>query len=339
MWIGLLLTFGLSLAGESPSSQLTAFIQSGGKNRSPGTTGAAQSLNWLREQVKKISGWEVDEHLFQPDTDFAVQNLKDDFKRLVVGKFPTQHPEYLKWKTFTTDAILFQEALRGRMGTNLILRKKGNKEGKATGREVVVVGAHYDTITHDHATMKITADMPAPGANDNGAAVITLLELARDLRDFKPSKALELVFFDFEEAFFLGSRAYAQVLKQRGGKAWLINLEMIGWSKPEPNRVKVYSRIKGTAGSEEDLLIAKSAEFFLKKEGLQAEILQNGFDRSDNWSFWQLGHPAITISQDWERNFDEKHYHTALDTADTVDWKQVLAIKQAVGEMVRGLVK
>ncbi|MFH1812066.1 MAG: M28 family peptidase, partial [Pseudomonadota bacterium] len=44
-------------------------------------------------------------------------------------------------------------------------------EGRATNREIVVVGAHYDSAPG------------SPGANDNATGVATVLELARLLQD------------------------------------------------------------------------------------------------------------------------------------------------------------
>jgi len=42
-------------------------------------------------------------------------------------------------------------------------------------------------------------------------------------------------------------------------------------------------------------------------------VLPNGFDRSDNWSFWKWSFPAVCVSQDWEQDFNQQNYHTSHD--------------------------
>src|SRR5512145_1824882 len=55
--------------------------------------------------------------------------------------------------------------------------------GASRAGEIVIVGAHYDSIAG------------AVGANDNGSGVAALIELARLLRDSKPARTLRFVAF------------------------------------------------------------------------------------------------------------------------------------------------
>ncbi|MFQ6061309.1 MAG: M28 family peptidase, partial [Thermoplasmata archaeon] len=75
-------------------------------------------------------------------------------------------------------------------GVNIIATKPGKNIN-----QIVVIGAHYDTIDN------------TPGADDNGSGIAALLELARVLGKYSYSKTLVLVAFDMEEIGFAGSKA------------------------------------------------------------------------------------------------------------------------------------
>lgn len=320
--------------GLALKRELEALIRVSGGNRSAGLPGSARALEWLKAEAKKIPGWQVEEERFTPDVDFAIRGYRKDFQDKLGGMDPNL-PEVKKWKKATDGLVAWAESLRGKKGINLILRKAGSDP--AAAREVVVVGAHYDTITHDHATMEVRPEAPAPGADDNGAAVVTLLSIARRLSGLKPARAVELVFFDYEEPFFLGSKARAEALRKQDVNAFLINLEMIGWDKPRDGLVKIYARSAGHPGGEKDVLVGTKLGRNLNSRGLVANVLRNNFDRSDNWSFWNALHFGVTVSEDWELNFNEKHYHTASDTPDTLNWALVERIRDGVEATAREL--
>jgi hypothetical protein len=67
--------------------------------------------------------------------------------------------------------------------------------------EYIVIGAHYDAVPN------------VPGANDNGAAVIQLIEGAMRLQDSGKEPNIMFVFFDHEEIFGgkeMGSKLFCQ---------------------------------------------------------------------------------------------------------------------------------
>ena len=64
---------------------------------------------------------------------------------------------------------------------NLEIVIEPKKENKGT----IVIGAHYDS------------EGEAPGANDNGSAVVILLDLAKRLKNINTDHKLRLVFFFF----------------------------------------------------------------------------------------------------------------------------------------------
>ena len=100
--------------------------------------------------------------------------------------------------------------------------------GRELADEIVVVGAHYDTV------------FGCPGANDNGTGVAVLLELARGLAASKPQRTIRLVAFANEEPpFFLnksmGSRVYAMAARERQEDIHaMLALETMGYYSDEP---------------------------------------------------------------------------------------------------------
>ncbi|TVR38980.1 MAG: M28 family peptidase [Bacteroidia bacterium] len=88
---------------------------------------------------------------------------------------------------------------------NVLTRIPGTGSGKA-----ILFMGHYDTVVN------------APGASDNGAAVITMLELVRMLLHNPPLKN-DLIFFfpDGEEYGLLGARAFMR------DHPWISDIEMV----------------------------------------------------------------------------------------------------------------
>ncbi|GAG08944.1 unnamed protein product, partial [marine sediment metagenome] len=81
--------------------------------------------------------------------------------------------------------------------------------GAAKADEIVVVGAHYDSVAG------------CPAANDNGSGVAALIELARMLCRDAPERTVRFVAFANEEpphfqTGTMGSRHYARACRKRG---------------------------------------------------------------------------------------------------------------------------
>src|SRR6266403_3585506 len=81
--------------------------------------------------------------------------------------------------------------------------------GKAKSNEIVVVGAHYDSVEG------------APGANDNASGVAALLEISREFAQLSPECSVRFVAFVNEEPPFfywgqMGSMVYAKAARARG---------------------------------------------------------------------------------------------------------------------------
>ena len=105
---------------------------------------------------------------------------------------------------------------RNLAGANVVALKPGDE------RAALVVLAHLDTVRD------------SPGANDNTAAVVALLNLARLLAPLKLHRTVVLAVTDFEEVGLFGARALVSALRRERPLVAAINLETIGYVDSRP---------------------------------------------------------------------------------------------------------
>ena len=99
--------------------------------------------------------------------------------------------------------------------------------GRTRPEEIVVIGAHYDSVPG------------CPAANDNGSGVAALLALARTLANAQPGRTIRLVAFANEEPPFyrtseMGSVVYARGCHRRQERiVAMLSLETIGYYRDD----------------------------------------------------------------------------------------------------------
>ena len=203
---------------------------------------------------------------------------------------------------------------------------------------VIVVGAHYDSA----------GDLPA--ADDNASGVAGLLELARLLGETQPDVKIMLVGFCLEEEPFFytaqrGSAVFAKSLAEKHKRVKImISLEMIGYFSDEAgsqdypigllklfypdkgNFIAVVDRIFG--GSARQIKKIMRAHSGIPVCSINAPSSMPGIDRSDHKSFWDLGYPAVMITD--TAFYRNKAYHTAADTADRLDYARMAQVVDGV---------
>lgn len=212
---------------------------------------------------------------------------------------------------------------------------------------VIVVGAHYDTV------------LGSPGADDNGSGVAALLELARRVRNGSARREIRFVFFVNEEMPFfgeegMGSLAYAQRCKDDGERVvTMLSLETLGYyaegkgSQRLPWYLKPFYPNRGnfvafvTHTGHRGLLRRTVGTFRRNAEvpsrGAAVPRSIEGVSWSDHWSFWQMGYPALMVTDTaFLRN---PHYHSRDDTPDTLDLDRlagvVLGLAPTIEELAR----
>jgi Zn-dependent M28 family amino/carboxypeptidase len=206
--------------------------------------------------------------------------------------------------------------------------------GRSNPGEIVVVGAHYDTISW------------APGANDNGSAVGALLELSRLFSTESPSRTLRFVAFTNEEPPFfktgsMGSLVYAKACqKKEENIVSMVCLETIGYYRDEPKTQKYpfpFSSFYPDAGNfiavvgnlRSKRLVKSFARHFMEESDFPVECVATfgfltGIDWSDHWSFWHCGYPAVMITD--TALFRYPYYHSSEDTSDKIDYHSLARV-------------
>jgi Zn-dependent M28 family amino/carboxypeptidase len=217
--------------------------------------------------------------------------------------------------------------------------------GDTRGAEIVVVGAHYDSVAG------------SVGANDNGSGVAALLELARLLRDAQPQRTLRFVAFANEEPPFfkseaMGSWVYARRARERGENiVAMFSLETIGYysdragSQRYPFPLGLFYPSKGdflafvSDLSSRPLLHEALAAFRrharFPSEGVAAPAIVPGVDWSDHWSFGEQGYSAVMITDTAPYRYP--YYHTMLDTPDKVDYERLARAVTGLAGMLHAL--
>ncbi|MDY6915096.1 MAG: M28 family metallopeptidase, partial [Candidatus Cloacimonadota bacterium] len=91
-------------------------------------------------------------------------------------------------------------------------------KGKGVDDNLVIVGAHYDTVAH------------SPGASDNGGGTATVLKVAEYFSKHIPQRYLRLVLFSGEELGLLGSQAFVEKHKKELKKRCqiMVNVDVSG---------------------------------------------------------------------------------------------------------------
>jgi hypothetical protein len=217
--------------------------------------------------------------------------------------------------------------------------------GAERASEIVVVGAHYDTIAE------------TPGADDNASAVAALLVLARRFAEQRPARTLRFVAFANEEPPFfqsgqMGSFVYASRCRERAENVVaMLSLESIGYYATAPGSQKYPPPLSAFFPSTGDFIafvgnlasraLVRStiatfrARASFPSEGAALPGWIPGVGWSDQWAFWEQGYPALMVTD--TAPFRNPHYHEPTDRPDTLDFERmtrvVLGLEPVVAEL------
>jgi hypothetical protein len=208
-------------------------------------------------------------------------------------------------------------AARGKTLSNLVVTIPGRS------RETLVLGAHMDTALDERAKRPRDGGAPkvAPGADDNGTGVATLMEAARAYRGLRPEKTIELVHFSLEEdGKVAGSRAFVERARREGRRvAGAVIVDAIGFNREGRSRVMLHTTRGETSlflGSE----LARAASNLRTRLRPVGNLPSDGrpisVNDTDSWRFAQHGIPAVFVNEDfrWRRGI-----HDRFDTTERID--------------------
>ncbi|MDD9139477.1 MAG: M20/M25/M40 family metallo-hydrolase [Candidatus Cardinium sp.] len=235
-------------------------------------------------------------------------------------------------------------------------------EGLDTAKEIILIGAHYDTVKN------------SPGADDNGSGVAALLEIVRYMIKYrgKNVSTLKLVFFPNEECDYsrdqisgksfgpnMGSMVYAAAAKQHNENIKMIALESIGYFSNEPGSQRfpfcpfLFTKVLGFSDVANDIHFVSNwhSRSFLKACSKAFNHAQKPFPmqtfcapdwlvpdigRSDHKSFWLQDYTAIMITD--TANLRNPHYHKATDVSSNVHYGELTKLVKKLFEMTKILV-
>lgn len=302
---------------------LRMIVYKGEPNRYFGTKGHKEVQDLLEKTLisyKKEDSVSFNIQKFKIDEEAGKRFYQDDFDTKIVPTYKKDSKEFKKWESFKNYMISKVEEKKLVEAKNFIWEKKGEID------KTLILTAHYDTVSHDD-NLRINESDSMPGADYNASSVAILLSLVKLIHPLKLKYNIRVVFLDVQSLAFLGSKAYAEsITSEKENILGVINLEMLGHdskifdSKKKLYNFKAYMRDEKNDAEALDFKFYEQFSKLTKKLGtiMKFEVDKNNFNNSDNFRFWDIGLACITLTQNWEDDFNKK-YQTKNDFPETIN--------------------
>ncbi len=226
------------------------------------------------------------------------------------------------------------------IGRNII----GVLQGTETGAGIILIGAHYDSISLDFEN----GTAYAPGANDNATGVAALLEIARVMSQRPHRATIMFVAFGAEEIQRKGSTTFVNDYLRANNIQIdaMINMDIIGSSTNSAgavndNSIRLFSAEPNESVSRH---LARTIQLLGVRHapGMNIDV-QSTADRpdrySDHMSFSEAGFAAVRFIEAFE---EPDRQHTDRDTLDDVQvsylmlsTQTILAVTTAMADGIR----
>lgn len=213
----------------------------------------------------------------QPGNEKAFQFMKAEFIRF----------------GYQVDSFSFNSA-----GKNLFAIKTGYKYPDRW----FMLGAHYDN-------WPLTT--VAPGADDNASGTSTVLEAGRVFANYNSPYTIVFALWDEEEAGLLGSTAYVPTIGSNSEILMgYVNVDMLGWDGNNDSVVDI--NVRPVANS---YTLRDKAQFCNTAYNIQLNlhVVDPGNGSTDHAPFWNNGHSAIGIDEEYHDDFNP-FWHTPADS-------------------------
>jgi Peptidase family M28 len=281
----------------------------------------------LKQHVTMLAGTIGDRNLARPETlSRTVAYLEAE---LSFGGRPVERQSY---------------QVEGLPCHNLVVEFPGTR---GPTQETVLVGAHYDSARG------------AAGADDNGSGVAAVLVMAKGMLGKSYGKQVRFVLFANEEPPYfytanMVSMCYARFAKARGDKiVAMFSLETIGYFREAPDTQKYpfpmsllypnQGNFLGFVGNtaSRDLVRASVRAFRestkFPSEGAALPGFIPGVGWSDQWSFWQVGYPALMVTD--TAPFRNPNYHTVTDLPETLDYGRLARVTAGLEKVIAAIAR
>ena len=230
-----------------------------------------------------------------------------------------------------------RSALGALIGEYVMRNVVATLPGKGPNKDrIYLMVGHYDSIASktpgwDGGWRRLAA----PGASDNASGIAEMLETARILSQQDFDFTIRFIAFSGEELFLFGSKHYAELVQERGDDiAGVINFDLLGHD-PDGN-LDIH-----VLGDEQSQWLVNAFGAAAERYGLPIDLrLKNdpSFIFSDHSPFWDIGIPAVMVSEESSLNEPDEsteYIHSQEDdlTKISIPLLGELAIKLAVATL------
>jgi len=255
---------------------------------------------------------------------------------------------FIKAGEYIASAQFIEDALRdaGCATSRVVMNIAGEVRGARRPQEIVVIGAHYDSV------------VGSPGADDNGSGVAAMLALARAFAHARPARTIRFVAFANEEPPFfmtdeMGSWIYAKHCSERKETiVAMLSLESIAYFTDAPqsqqlpamlgafypstgNFITFVSNLKSRSLLKRCVRAFRKQATVASEGGAMPEAVP-GVAWSDQWAFWRFGYDAIMVTD--TAPFRNPHYHMASDMPQTLDYERTARVVEGLMTVTNMLV-
>jgi len=197
--------------------------------------------------------------------------------------------------------------------------------GAAFPEYVVLVGAHYDSISNQAAVL-------APGADDNASGTAAVVEIARILSQYRFDFTLKFACFGAEEWGLYGSKHYAQQAVSRGEKIiGVLNMDMIAYADRLPEDLDLVVNTKSAWLANRFAICSAQ---YLSLPPL-FKVVNASLRWSDHSPFWDQGYSALCGIEDY--NVPNPYYHKTTDVFATLNMDFATSVTRVVLAVAAGL--
>ncbi len=209
-------------------------------------------------------------------------------------------------------ARVIEFSIDDRRGFNVEATLQGTLEEAGDGKHLWVT-AHLDSAYN-------------AGASDDASGLVSLLEIAKALRQLEPKHTVHFVAYDLEEIGLYGSRHYVRSVvsdigRREGEGAILgnINSDMVGYDE---------GRFEAVMGScNQSGLLDEAVLQALQIIDSPLNLTDDCLARSDHQNFWDAGYPALILT-DGTKYDSYPWYHKSGDTVDKLNISYLQAMIQ-----------
>ena len=284
---------------------VTFLITSCGVQNRPSQSFSIEREGYLRSIIEVLSG-ESPFYDATKNRNVTIRERESDSGRAMARTYMSQQFQDIGLQ-------VNEHSFRG--GANLIAEMKASDEAP-----VIIIGAHYDSVGN-------------AGADDNATGIAAMMTIAEQIANEEQTFTYRFMAFDREEKGLIGSKAYAQNLRRQNKTSQVkgvFTMDMIGYDGDGDGGFHSID-----CGREDSIPLTAATLDAIDIKGLPLERVEACSSRSDHGSFWNVGVPAVVISQNFFGGDNNPCYHKSCDTIDNVNFFYLGNIIEAVEEGVR----